>query len=333
MTEPQTLKGPEKAAVFLLGLDESIACDVLRHLDPSDLQRLADIMPTLGTIPLTAFETTVEEFEDKLRGPVLPASPHSYMRQLMSSALGEDRARHVFEPPEKRSEAIEALRLAPASALAEALGQEHPQIAAAIVSRLEREHAAEVLEQLEDDIQLDLLQRLVGLEDIPQRPLQIATESVVASLANAPDKASGSGFDGIALVAGILNSLNSEASERILEEFAEQDADLANRVRETMFKFEDLARLDARAMQTLMREVSTEVLVLALKTAPDSLRDTFLAAVSSRAATQIREDLEIMPPRRVSEVEEAQREILNSAAQLAAENRIVLPGAGGEDLV
>ncbi len=329
-----TLTGPQKAALVILGLDERVACDVLRHLEEVELRRLAASVEALEALPIEQLERVFEDFADKMLQPMLPRSGGEYVRRLTAVALGDDKAKKLFAPPAVVHEPIEAIKTAKTATLAELLGDEHPQVAAVILSRLPREQAAKVLEAMPEEAQVDLVARIASMEEVPVRAVEVASEALAKALAASggiSDKKEREDFDGVAFAAGLLNEMNPSETERILGSLSESDPKTAPKIREAMFTFEDLSRIDVRNLQTLMREVPGEALLIALKTASESLRSHFLSAVSSRAADQMREDLALMPPTRLSDVEKAQREIVEIATRLAAENRLVLPGSGSAE--
>jgi flagellar motor switch protein FliG len=329
-----SLTGPQKAALVILGLDERVACDVLRHLEEVELRRLAASVEALDTLPIGELERVFSDFADKMQQPMLPRSGGEYVRRLTAAALGDDRAKRLFAPPAIIREPIETIKTAKTATLAELLGEEHPQVAAVILSQLPREQAAKVLEIMPEETQVDLIGRIAAMEEVPVRAVEVASEALARALAAAggiADKREREEFDGVAFTAGLLNEMNPNETERILGSLSESDPKTAPKIREAMFTFEDLSRIDVRNLQTLMREVPGEALLIALKTASEALRNHFLSAVSSRAAEQMREDLSLMPPTRLSDVEKAQREIVEIATRLAGENRLVLPGSSSSE--
>lgn len=326
-----TLRGPQRAALVVLGLDEAIAADVLKHLAPDELRRLGKVIEDLGTVPIDAIEPTFETFCRKMKEPVLPVAAGTYFRQLATSALGE-RANDLLAPPKPPPpRALEALRSAKAAALAEMLKEEHPQISAVVLSQLPRPHAAKVLHELPEKLRGDIVCRISQIKELPATAAQAAVEALASGLGT--EESSDEGFDGVAFAAGILNELPKPEADSLLSQLEEAAPELSPKLRQAMFTFEDLGRVTSRNLQVLMRGVNTETLLVALKTASESLREHFLSAVSARAAASMREDLASMPPTRLSEVERAQREILETATRLAAEGQLTLPGGGGEKLV
>lgn len=333
----RVLSGPETAALVLLSLDEDTAADVMRHLNEDDLLQIAKVVDKLDPIPYDSLGPALETFEKRLREPVVSGKGGEYMRKLAAHALGSDKASRLFAPPEPPPPtALKRLHHARTGLLADLLIEEHPQVAAVIVSQLPSAQASKVLRAMPEDMQLELIARISAIDEIPRDALTVASEAIVVGL----DAAGGSqgaeqrsSFDGIAFCASLLNELPSDDTERLLEELEENDVEQAPKIREAMFIFEDLANLDKRSLQTLMREISSESLLISLRTASESVREVFFGAVSSRAAETMREDLELMPPKRLTEVEEAQRDVIESAMRLSAEGQITMPGGGSDEMV
>lgn len=262
--------------------------------------------------------------------------PQAALRELAKRAFGPEKAAELFAEPVSKVEPLDAIRSARVSTLAELLEDEHPQVAAVIASQLPRSQAAQVMSAMSAKKQTELLGRIASLKEIPRETVQAASAALAKTLAASGALSQNSArrdFDGVSFAAGLLNELSSSDSERILNEMNERYGKVAPKIREAMFTFEDLLRVNARGISALMREVSSESLLVALKTASESLRDHFLAAVSSRAAASMRDDLAVLPPMKLSEVENAQREIVEAALRLATDGRLVLPGGASEKLV
>jgi len=329
------LTGPEKAALVVLGLDEEVAVQILRALDEDDLRRLAEVVERFDPIPTDKLLATLEEFEAHLGAPAVPKGGKDYVRRLTVSAIGQERAERLFAPPGVTQEALMIIRNARTSTVAELLEEEHPQVAAVIVSQLPRDQASAVLLAMPEKRQVDIINRVAALHEVPERAIAIASETLADQLRTngGVSNAGGAEFDGVSFAAALINEMPTDDSERILEYLEDQESDLAPKIREAMFTFEDLVGMDTRSLQTLMREVSSEQLLISLKTASEMLREKFFAALSQRAAASMREDLELMPPKRLSEVEAAQREIIDAAMQLSSDGKIQLPGGGGEEMV
>jgi flagellar motor switch protein FliG len=320
----------------ILSLDEGLAEEVMRNLDEADLVRLAKAVDELDRVPQTALQPALEEFERRLQEPVIAGRGNLYIRRLAANAIGKDRAQQLLNSAPDDTGPLSVIRSARASTLAELLEQEHPQIAAVIISQLPPVQAARVLRAMREDRQADVVARVAKIEEIPAESLQVASESVLKALTasgGTADNAERRDFDGVSYAASLLNELPSDDTERLLERLEDDESGVAPRIREAMFTFEDLTRLDKRSLQILMREIAADQLILALRTASESMRELFFSAMSRRAAAMMQEDLELMPPRRLSEVDAAQREIIETAMRLAADRQIFLPRASAEELV
>jgi flagellar motor switch protein FliG len=313
-----------------MSLDEKVAADLLRHMEETDLQRLAAAVDGLDSLSFDAVGPVLEEFERQLQRPLLPGRGATYMRKLAAAAVGHEKAERMFAPIAKRSSPLESIRGAKAHTVAELLQEEHPQVAAVILSQLPQ--ASKVMQEMPAGLQADLAARIAVLEEIPTDVLEIASESLQKSLA-ASGAASGGGktsFDGVAFVATLLNELKPDASDQIL---ASLDDETARKIRQAMFTFENLLQVDKRSMQILLRDLPGEQLCVALRTASETVRAHFFSCMSTRAAETLREDLELMPPKRLSEVEAAQRDVVDTAMRLGQSGQITLPNRGGDEMV
>jgi flagellar motor switch protein FliG len=330
MTQPtQPLSPAQRAVLVLMSLDEQVAAELLRHMEEADLKRLAAAVEGLDQVSFDAAMPVLEQFERALQRPQLAGRGARYMRKLTAAAVGNEKADRLFAAPGPTPPSpLDAIRSAKAATLAELLQDEHPQVAAVVLSQLPQ--AGKVLQAMPAGLQADLAARIATLEEIPPQVLEIASESLQRQLAAAGgmSKEGKSEFDGVAYVATLLNDLPPEASDQVL---ASLDEETARKVRQAMFTFEDLLRLDKRSMQTLLREVPGDQLCVALRTASESIRTHFFACMSSRAAETMREDLELMPPKRLSEVEAAQREVVDIAMRLGQTGQLQLPNRGGGD--
>jgi flagellar motor switch protein FliG len=329
------LKGPVKAAALLLGLGEEIGTEVIKHLSDTEIRRLNDYAGRLDPKVLSAIEPTCEDFEKLMKAELPVGSPSTYFRALTEKAVGPDRATKLLEQTTKQKGPLEALRAARPAILAGLLAEEHPQVAAVIVSQLPSDVALGVIKAFAPELRTELVSRLVTLDEIPQQIADVASKTLAEMLASAGGSAADdrTRFDGVAFAARILNELPREETDEVLKELEDKNSQAATRVRHAMFTFEDLLRINNRGIQVLLKEVSTPQVLAALKTASEGLKEHFFSAVSSRAAATMREDMAILPPMRLSEVEAAQREIVECALRLGAEGRITLPTTGTERLV
>ena len=235
-----------------------------------------------------------------------------------------------------RPNTIWIIRRAPPERLGQLLLEEHPQVAAAIVSQLNTEQAAKVLMSMEEERRVEIVGRLATIERVPRDLVEDASKALADALAESgavEEDDDGDGVDGKKLAAEILKGLSQEDAEAVLDGLADKYSEVADSLRDAMFAFEDLAEISTAGLQALMREVTSDQLLPALKTASPKLVDKLMSVISSRAAETLREDLSLLRPMRLSEVEEAQKAVLEVAMRLAEEGRIQLPRGGGEELV
>ena len=330
------LAGPQKAAIALLSLDEEIATQVLAKMAEADVRRLVEAVEHLEDVGGDVIASVLEDLERGITSPlaVVRTGGTKYVRKLANAAFGNDRAQRLFgsaAPPP--TDPLQLLRTARVTALAQLLTEEHPQIAAVVLTQLPAGVAAKVLALMPTDQAADLAARISELEEVPEHAVAEASESLVRALELAGGLASSDAratFDGLAFSAAIVNEMSSEAGDELLGKVAERDETIASRIREALFTFEDLLRIASRELGNLMRSVQSETLITALQTATTELRDHLLGALSQRAAATLRDDLASASPKRLSEVEAAQREVIESAMKLAAEGKLTMPGRGGE---
>lgn len=333
--QPATMYGPQKAAIALLSLDEEVASKILAKMAEHDVRRLVDAVEELENIGSDQITKVLEELEKGLTNPLamVKSGGTKYVRRLADRAFGTDKAQRLFGVAPPPSEPLQLLRTARATALAQLFTEEHPQIAAVVLTQLAPTVAAKVLNLMPKEIAADLATRISNLDEIPEHAVAEASESLVRALEAAGGLASSdtrSEFDGLAFSASIINEMASDQGDSLLEKIGEGDEKAATRIREAMFTFEDLERIASREMGQLLRAVQSEVLIVALQTATPELKDHFLSSLSQRASATLRDDLAAAPPKRLSEVETAQREIVEAAMKLAGEGKLTLPARGGE---
>ena len=332
---PAELEGPQKAAIALLSLDEEVAQAVLGKMSDDDVRRLIQAVEQLDDVGGEVISLVLEDLERGLTSPlaIVRTGGSKYVRKLAENAFGPDRAQKLFGAPPAPTDPLQLLRTARVNAIAQLLTEEHPQIAAVVLTQLPAGIAAKVLGLMPADIAADLTGRISELEEVPEHAVAEASESLVRALEMAGGLANSDArqmFDGLAFSAAIVNELSSEIGDDLLGKIAERDEGAASRIREAMFTFEDLQRIASRELGNLMRSVQSETLVTALQTAPATLREHLLSSLSQRAAATLRDDLASAAPKRLSEVEAAQRECVDAAMKLAAEGKLTMPSRGGE---
>jgi flagellar motor switch protein FliG len=303
-----SLTGPQKAVLMLLSLDEATAGPILAEMDADDVKKLRDAAAGLRAVPTSSLDGLYAEFIDKSRSAV--AVPKGGMRYLRKLAGTE-------------ATALERLAQAEPSALASVMENEHPQLVAAILSQLDNEKAARVLEALPEGSRAAILERLGTMSEVPSSLLEDVATALSAEL---PVSQSGGVMEvnGIARSAALVRRLGRETGEQLLGSIEEGNSELAGEIRKAMYTFEDLNALDARALRSLLESVPVERLTMAMKTASEVLKTHIFASMSKRAAERIKEDMEIMGGVRLSDVEAAQREIVEVALRLDAEGTISL---------
>jgi flagellar motor switch protein FliG len=327
--------GPQKAAIALLSLDEEVATLVMSRMQEQDVRKLVEAVEDLEEVGGDVIERVLGELERGLTDPLamVRSGGSKYVRKLADRAFGSDKAQKLFGVAPPPSEPLQLLRTARAGSLAQLLQDEHPQIAAVVLTQLAPGIAARVLALMPHPIAADLAARISELEEIPEHAVNEASETLVRALEAAGGLAGSDAraeFDGLAFSAAIVNEMSSEDGDALLERIGETKQETAARIREALFTFDDLARIATREMGNLLRSVQSDVLVTALQTATPELRDHFLSSLSQRAAATLRDDLAAANPKRVSEVEAAQREIVEAAMKLAAEGKLTMPARGSE---
>lgn len=328
------LSGSQRAAIFLLGLGEEGAAAVMRHMEPKEVQRVGEAMAALTDVADDQIVTVVQEFADKVgRFSALGIGTGDFTRRVMVQALGESKARNMLGRVMQNADTkgMDALKWMDARSVAGLIRQEHPQIIAIVLASLDSDHAAEVVELLPETVRSDALLRIAKLELIDPAALLELDQVLEKQLGNfqaLPPTA----VKGLDTAAGILNHMGSNLEADLLEQMKQEDETLTEKVHEKMFVFENLSVLDDRGMQRLIREISVDDLVLALKGVDDAVKERFFKNMSSRAAEMLKEDMEAKGPVKLSDVEEAQKGILGIATKLSDDGEIFL-GKGEGDFV
>ena len=316
------LTGPEKAVLMLLSLDESAAAPIIAELDMDDLRKLREVATVMRAVPASALDSVYHEFLEQTQEAIaVPKGGVRYLRRIATKALGEAKTQEIFlEGPQS---SLERLASADEVSLASVLEREHPQLIAAIISQIPTNKAVAVLEQLPEERRAGVIERLGRMTEVPAGLL----EEVAATLSNDLPQSGTEALisvDGIAKSAALVRHMNREVGETILGTLLEGDAELATEIRRAMYTFEDLSILDQKALRVLLESVASDRLIMALKTASDGLKEKIFSSMSKRASDRLREDLEILGGVRLSEVEAAQREIVEQALVLASEGVISL---------
>ncbi len=332
MAEASTsIDGAQKAAILLMVVGEGPASQVMKHLGPREVQKIGVAMSSLELVSPANVATCVSEFAKSVRQHTgIGIGAEDYIRTVLTDALGEEKASSMIDRIllGGNTKGLESLKWMDARAIVELVRFEHPQIIAIVLSYLDSDQAAEVLSLLPENTQADLLMRIATLDGIQPSAMKELNEMLEQQLRGGAGGQQ-SAMGGVKCAAEILNLVDRGIEAKITETITENDALLAEKIQDLMFTFENLADVDDRSVQALLREVSTDNLVLALKGTDDTVREKIFTNMSSRAAEMLREDLDAKGPVKVSEVEAAQKEILSIARRLADEGTISLGGGGG----
>lgn len=331
------MTGPKKAAILLLALGEDAAADVMKNLEEAEIQQVGYYMSRFTDVSPEELDIVLEEFYRNSvmadEGVNISSSP-DFVKNALTKALGADRAKELSDNLGAGEEeaGLEALRYAEPIMISNYIRTEHPQTIALILSYLKNaEQSSAVLRDLPESLQADILYRMAVIESIPPGVISEMNEVLTEEMKTAGSMATSVG--GVEPVAEILNSVDKATETRILSSIEETNPDLAEQIRELMFTFEDMALIDAKQMQLVMKDVDQADMVLALKTASDAVKELIFSSMSSRAAEMVREDLENLGPAKLSDVEAAQQKIIKVVKKLEEAGTITIAGAGGGDLV
>lgn len=330
MTTPE--EGLEKGALLLLTLGADEAAEVLKHLGPREVQKLGMKMATMPAQPRSKVEPLLQELEEYFaKGSPIHADEEQ-IRLMLTKALGDERAAHLISRVLQGSDTagIESLKWMDPSTAADLIKNEHPQIVATILVHLEVDQAGEILKHFPDRLRNDVMLRIATFDGVQPIALHELNDTLtrMLSVTSSVKKAE---MGGVRHAAEILNFVGSAAETAVIDNVRDYDPDLAQKILDEMFVFENLLDIDDRGIQTILREIQTDSLIVALKGASPEVREKIFKNMSSRASDMLREDLEARGPVRLSEVEAEQKEILKTVRRLAEEGQVMLGGKGGDD--
>lgn len=325
------MNGYEKAAIFLTSVGEDVAAQILKSLDADAIGKISSYMARSKKRDAAKVESVLAETIEKVTTGEIGVGGEDYVKKLLSKGLGSDDAEKILEMVSKESP-LESLKFVDAKTLSNFLVTEHPQTIALILCLLESEQAASVIEALPEDMRADIAMRVATTERIPDSAL----EEIEVVLKGQLDMGHGKQekfFQGNKVIAEILNQCDRSIEQNILEKIEGNDAVLAESIRELMLVFDDLEKIDDRGIQLILKELSTEDLSLALKTATDKLKEKIFKNMSQRAVQILKEEMETRGPVKVSDVEKAQQNIVRVARKLDEEGKIIIAGRGKEELI
>ncbi|MBA4111459.1 MAG: flagellar motor switch protein FliG [Leptothrix sp. (in: Bacteria)] len=328
-------KGLEDAAILLMSLGEEEAAEVFKHLEPKEVQGLGETIAKLKSVPRDRVEKVLTRFADDSNDlGVLVPDTDEYVKAVLRKALGEEKANLLIDRIIQGSDVtgIESLKWMDAQSVAELLRNEHPQIVAAILVHLDPDQCSSVLKSFSDRHRNEVMVRIATLDGIQPQALKDLNEVLSRVLAGGTQIRKSS-LGGVKPAAEIINLMGSSLETSVLDYIRESDADLAQKIMDNMFVFDDLEKLDDKGFQALLKEVQTESLIIALKGASPEIREKVFKNMSSRAAETLREDLESRGPVKLSEVEGEQKEMLKIVRRLADEGQIALASGGDDEYV
>lgn len=329
-----SLSGPERAAVLLMSLGEDAAAEIMKHLGPKEVQKVGEAMATVGNVTRDQVNQVVADFADTLgTQTALGTGNEDYLRNVLVNALGEEKAGNLIDRIllGRSSKGLEALKWMEPRAVAEVVRLEHPQIIAIVLSFLDSDQAAAVLELLPENLRSDIIMRIASLDGIQPNALAELDDILEKQFSGSSgSNLKSSNVGGRKTAANILNFMDSAVESQIMDRVKELDPELGQQVQDLMFVFDNLIDVDDRSIQALLREIASDTLITALKGADDALREKIFSNMSKRAAEMLRDDLEAKGPVRLSEVEAAQKEILAIARRMAEAGDLSLGGKGDE---
>ncbi len=332
MEESKDLGNIDKAAILLLSLGKDSAAKVLKHLNPREIQSLGSAMTAVDNISHNDVHTVMSDFLSELGEDALGVDPGEYAQSLMADALG-DGGGHLMDAAllGDKVKGLEALKWQHPSTIANMLRNEHPQVVAIVLSYFDSDQAAEVLRGIPERFQAEVIYRIATLTTIQPRAL-FDLNDVLESASSDGEGGKLASIGGEKRAAEILNLVGGGVDSRILDDIATEHEDVSKAIQDKMFVFDDIGGIDDRGIQTIVAEVPSDLLVVALKGADTEIKEKFLSNLSKRQADIMRDDLESGGPVKLSAVEDAQRTIIQTVRRLADEEKIMMPG-GGEEFV
>lgn len=335
MKTSQDLTQAERAALLLFALGEDRAASVLKHIEPKEVQVIGFAMARLVDISPVMVDDVLEEIIISIKNLTsLGIESDGYIRKMLVRALGEEKASGIIERifVSSGGKGIEQLKWMDPLSVADLVRLEHPQIGAIILSLLGSDKAADVMLRLPENVRSDLLIRIATMQGVQPAALR-ELDDIMEKQLSGSETVKATMIGGIESAANILNFMDSVASNLVLAKVSENNTELALKIQDKMFVFEDLASMSASAMQTVLREIATGQLLLALRGASEGLKEKIFSNMSKRAAEILRDDLEASPPAKLSEVEWAQKDILGLVKQMVDSGEVQLGGDSSDELI
>lgn len=326
-------EGLTRSAILMLALGEDEAAEVMKHLSPKEVQKLGIVMATMKPVPREEVEEVLEKFMlDFAASSDFGLDSSDYIRSVLIKAFGDDKASNLLNriPQSNDVAGIESLKWMDAFSVADFIKNEHPQIIATILSHLEADQAAEILSHFTDRLRQDVMLRIATLDSVKPAALKELNEGMMKMLAG-NENLKRQTIGGVKTAAEIMNYMSGENEAKLMDGLKNYDDGMAQQIMDQMFVFDNIMDIDDKGIQVLLREVQSDMLIVALKGTSDEMREKFFRNMSSRAADMMREDLESRGPVKLSEVESQQKQILQVVRRLSDEGQIMLAGKGDSE--
>ena len=331
------LTGPERAAVLLMNLGEEIAAKVLVNLDDREIQNIGNYISELGDVDLETMDSINKDFYNMVESGIggLGKGGMDFLKSALMQALDPAKATEILNnittPGEEMGGGLETVRLLDPKIISSFIVSEHPQTAAIILAHLDPPVASATIRELPEENRMEVIHRLATLERVAPSVIRELDEALQAEFRTS-GAVSGNKLGGVEIAAEVMGSLDRETETSILTAMDEVDVDLANEIRNLRFTFEDILKIEDAGIQMIMKEINQEDLVIGLKTATDELKEKLFSNMSERAGLMMKEDLESLGPKKISEVQKAQQKVIAVCKKLEEEGKIVI-GGGGDEMV
>jgi len=335
--DQERISGPQKAAILLFNLGEDLAADIIRNLDEEERKKLGVSMARIFALPPDAIESVFMEFKARASSneaiPFNPGERTQFLRNVFSKALRGEKVEDLLDEIQDKGKynLFQKLRKLDTKTLANFMQNEHPQTIAVVLAHLDPGQAAGILEEFPQRLQTEILYRIAQLEKVPPALLE-EIDQILQEEISMIENVEGGTVGGIRSAAEILNQMKGSEENQILQSMDEQQQGMADEIRRWMFVFEDMIQVDDRSIMAILKEVESETLKMALRTASEELKEKIFKNMSERAATMMKEDLEVMGPVRLKDVEAAQQAIIRVGKKLENEGKAVLTSKGKEDV-
>jgi len=329
------MDGIERAAILLLSMGEKNAAEVLKHLEPRQVQKVGVAMTTLSTVTKTKMQNVLMDFTNAIGDQTsIAVDTEHYLRTVLIEALGIDKATPIIDRIliSDKDSGLNRLKWLDGRLIADVIRNEHPQIIATILIHLDSEQAAEVLRYFTMEKRSEVLLRMCNIDTVKPEALN-ELGMVIEKQLSGQKVSKAASVGGIKSVADVINFFDGSMEDEVLNKIKDWDQGLSEKIRDKMFVFENLIDMDDRSVQTLLRDVSPDLLKLALKGTTEQAKEKIFNNMSKRAADLLREDIELQGPVKVVEVEKAQRDILTIAKSLADDGKIALGAKGGDEMI